>query len=181
MFNEIIFVRFMACLTLWFTCLQTALADGTYVQIKGSDGASNMGTALLEDGPNGVAVMVSGGGFEPGEYSVHFHAKGKCEPPDFLSAGGHLTLKNKKHGFLAKGGPHAGDLGNFHVRREGIFYAYFYNPYISLKTGEKSIFDSDGASIVIYEGPDDLLTQPDGNAGRRIGCGVVTSHTHNSK
>ena len=109
----------------------------------------------------------------PGEHAFHVHAVGKCEPP-FTTAGGHFNPGNKKHGMEAAEGAHAGDMPNLHVPASGELVIEVANPAISLVKGQPgSVFDADGSAIVIHAGADDYKSDPAGNAGGRIVCGVI--------
>ncbi|MCS7198436.1 MAG: superoxide dismutase family protein [Candidatus Bipolaricaulota bacterium] len=133
-----------------------------------------MGMALFVQEAQGVRISVTVKGLSPGEHGIHIHAVGKCEPPDFLSAGPHFNPTNKKHGLNNPDGPHAGDLPNLVVGEDGsIVYEHITN-LVTLTPGELSLFDEDGSSLVIHANPDDQITDPAGNSGARVLCGVIT-------
>jgi superoxide dismutase, Cu-Zn family len=112
-----------------------------------------------------------------GLHAVHIHAVGKCEGPAFTSAGGHFNPLNKKHGLKSADGPHAGDLPDMYVNKTGVGRYEALMENITLGSGETSIFDADGSAIVVHAGPDDNMTDPSGNSGDRIACGVITKTT----
>ena len=106
-------------------------------------------------------------------HALHVHAVGKCEGPDFKSAGPHFNPEEKKHGTQNPDGPHAGDLPNFEVGADGRAKTSVVATRVSLGTGTNSLFQSNGTALVIHEKADDNLTDPAGNAGSRIACGAV--------
>jgi len=128
-----------------------------------------VGTVELTQLPSGVLLHAKFEGLMPGTHAFHVHAVGKCEPP-FTSAGGHYNPGGAKHGLLAEEGPHAGDMPNIHVPDSGMLEIEVLNTFLTL---DEKLFDSDGAAIVIHEGPDDYKTDPAGAAGPRIACGVI--------
>jgi superoxide dismutase, Cu-Zn family len=109
-----------------------------------------------------------------GEHAFHIHAVGKCEPP-FTTAGDHFNPGGKKHGLEAADGSHAGDMPNLHVPSNGDLSVEVVNPTMTLAKGRpNSVFDADGSSIVIHAKADDYKSDPAGNAGDRVACGVIT-------
>lgn len=133
-----------------------------------------LGVALFVQEPQGVRISVTVKGLSPGEHGIHIHAVGKCEPPDFLSAGPHFNPTNKKHGLSNPEGPHAGDLPNLVVGEDGSAVYEHVTDRVTLTLGELSLFDEDGSSLVIHANPDDQVTDPAGNSGARVLCGVIT-------
>lgn len=133
----------------------------------------DVGAVDLIQTPHGVLLKLSLKGISAGEHAFHVHAVGKCEPP-FTSAGGHFNPGGRKHGMEAADGAHAGDMPNLHVPASGELVVEVANPAISLVKGQpNSVFDADGSAIVIHAGADDYKTDPAGNAGDRIACGVI--------
>jgi superoxide dismutase, Cu-Zn family len=141
--------------------------------LKDKDG-KEVGTVALTQTPSGVLMRLNLTAVPPGDHAFHVHAVGKCEPPDFTSAGGHYNPDQTKHGFLNPEGPHAGDMPNLHVPEGGALTVEILNPMVSLSGDPAPLLDADGSALVIHAGADDYRTDPDGNAGDRIACGVVT-------
>lgn len=139
--------------------------------LKDADG-KNVGTVTLAETPNGVFLDAELTDLPPGEHGFHVHATGKCDP-DFGAAGGHLQGDSEVHGFIVADGPHAGDMPNIHVPESGSLRFEVFAPALSFETGSGALFDGDGAAIVIHAGADDYASQPAGDAGNRIACGVI--------
>jgi Cu-Zn family superoxide dismutase len=149
-----------------------AAAQTATAAIKNANGG-DVGTAEMTQTPAGVLIKLSVKGLPPGDHAFHVHAVGKCEPP-FESAGGHFNPASKKHGLMAAEGPHAGDMPNLHVPAGGELVVEVLNSNVTLEKGKpNSVFDADGSALVIHAAVDDYKTDPTGNAGGRIGCGVV--------
>ena len=130
------------------------------------------GTAQLYSDGVGLRLAVAATGLAPGAHGYHLHTVGKCEGPDFTSAGGHLNPANHKHGSLAPGGPHLGDLPNLAVGSSGSGASTEAIPG-NRDAVLADIFDADGTAVVIHADPDDYRTDPSGNAGKRLACGVM--------
>jgi Cu-Zn family superoxide dismutase len=143
-------------------------------ELKDKDGKT-VGSATLTEAQGGVAVHVDVRGISPGLHAVHVHAVGKCEAPAFTSAGGHFNPAQKKHGLKNADGPHAGDMPNMYVGKDGTGRFEVLTDNFTLRGGERSLFDGDGSALVIHAGVDDYTTDPTGNAGDRIACGVITA------
>ena len=130
---------------------------------------TGLGTLTLTATPAGVIVSGTLRGLPPGPHGIHVHETGACEPP-FESAGGHFNPGGSEHGFLTEGGPHAGDMTNVTVGDDGLVAVEILDTFLTL---DGTLFDEDGAALVIHAGPDDYRTQPSGHSGDRIACGVV--------
>jgi Cu-Zn family superoxide dismutase len=132
-----------------------------------------VGTVLLTQTKAGVRLRVNVNGLSPGEHGFHIHAVGKCEPP-FTSAGPHFNPNERKHGLQSREGHHAGDMRNLRVLKSGKATATLTNAGVTLeKDKPNSLFKEGGTAIVVHAQPDDQLTDPSGNSGDRIACGVV--------
>jgi superoxide dismutase, Cu-Zn family len=137
------------------------LADGTEV-----------GRAKVSEVAGGLRVTVDVHGLKPGLHGAHLHTVGKCDAPDFASAGPHWNPTNMKHGSMNPQGPHEGDLPNLTIGADG-------RGTIGVNVAGASfdsLVDADGAAMVIHANPDDLMTDPSGNSGGRIACGVLTAN-----
>jgi Cu-Zn family superoxide dismutase len=132
-----------------------------------------VGQATLTEVVGGVRVVVEARGLPPGEKGVHVHAIGKCEGPSFASAGDHFNPLDKQHGLMNPAGSHAGDLPNITITAEGTGRLESLTDRVTLAAGTGSVFDDDGSALVIHGAPDDFKTDPTGNAGARIACGVI--------
>ena len=152
----------------WAEAPQTAKA--VLVNAKGEQ----MGIARLEEMAKGVKMALEAEGLPPGTHAIHIHSVGKCDPPDFKSAGGHFNPYGKKHGVKNPDGAHAGDLPNIVVGPKGKVKIEIVANAVTLGPGPNSLFSAGGTSLVIHAGPDDDRTDPAGNAGARIACGVIT-------
>ena len=130
---------------------------------------------MLSETPHGVLLDVSIDKASPGAHGFHIHAVGICTAPDFTSAGGHYEPGGHEHGIRNPKGKHAGDLPNIHVGTDGTAKIEILADAVSLKDGTSRapLFDADGSAFVMHAGVDDYLSQPAGDAGGRIACGVV--------
>jgi len=143
-------------------------------ELKTPDG-KKVGTATFIETKNGVQLSVRAKGLAPGSHGIHFHQTGKCEGPDFKSAGEHLSGPAAQGHGLHEKGPHAGDLPNLVVGEDGTAVSEMNTPRVTLKTGPRSLLKEGGTSIVIHEKADDQRTDPSGKSGDRVACGVITS------
>jgi Cu-Zn family superoxide dismutase len=158
-----------------FIVIQTASAyaqNQARADIKNAEGKS-VGTASLRETKDGLLMTVNAKGLPEGLHAVHIHSVGKCEGPAFTSAGPHFNPMNKKHGLKNPAGPHAGDLPDMYVERNGAGRYEVLLDSITLGSGETSIFDADQSAIIIHVTADDNITDPTGNSGDRIACGVI--------
>jgi Cu-Zn family superoxide dismutase len=133
---------------------------------------ADVGQATATEVQGGLRVTVEAMGLPPGPHGTHIHAIGRCDPPTFESAGGHWNPLGAKHGTLNPAGPHMGDLPNLEIAGDGRA-AMAVNISGATMAG---LLDSDGSSLVIHAGPDDMFTDPSGNSGPRIACGVFVAN-----
>jgi len=143
-------------------------------RLAGLDGKA-LGTAEFSAVNHGVLIVLDLHDLPPGAHGVHLHVSGNCDAKSgFTKAGPILsTVPGKQHGYLAEGGPEAGDLPNQFAGADGRLHASMVTTAFTLGNGKKSIFDRDGVALILDQRGDDYRTQPLGNAGGRIACGVV--------
>ena len=161
--------------------LPTALAakheTGLSVPLKASDG-SDVGTATFSSEPGGkLRVTLLLKNLPSGDHGVHIHEHAVCEAPDFKTAGGHFNPNAKQHGFQNPQGHHAGDLPrNVSIGPDHSGPVTFTLDYLSMRTGAANdILANGGTSIVVHAKPDDMITDPSGNSGNRIACGLISA------
>jgi Cu-Zn family superoxide dismutase len=148
-------------------------AAKTKVEVKDMQGKA-VGTITLWKQGSGVGLQLRLHDLPPGEHAIHFHQNPKCDAPDFKSAGPHFNPTGKKHGLENPEGHHAGDMQNFIVGATGKADAKMEDKDVTLGDGPNSLFSNGGTAIVIHAKADDMKTDPSGNSGDRIACGVVT-------
>lgn len=125
-----------------------------------------------------VSFRVSASGLPHGIHGIHVHSVGRCDPPDFASAGPHWNPANRKHGLNNPAGPHAGDIPNVEVAANGVLGATVTLAGASLTGAGPAgvLLDADGAALVLHAAADDNATDPSGNSGARIACAVITAN-----
>jgi superoxide dismutase, Cu-Zn family len=144
------------------------------VGLHNAQGEQIGNVTLREDESAGVLIRGKVSKLPPGAHGFHIHAVGKCEPPDFMSAGPHFNPLGKQHGVKNPAGPHAGDLADLSVGPDGSVEVNVVAPDVTLGAGSRSLTITEGTALVIHAEPDDNSTDPDGRAGARIACGVIT-------
>jgi len=154
-------------------CASMQSSDNAAVADLKNTAGQSVGVAQLTQAGNVVRIVVEARGLPPGPHGVHVHAVGKCDPPDFNSAGGHFNPLNKQHGALNPQGSHAGDLPNLTVAPDGNGRMETTTAQLTLGSGPASVWDADGSALVVHASPDDFKTDPTGNSGGRIACGVL--------
>jgi len=163
----------LLALTVVLTITTQPCAAKTKVELKDAQG-KDVGTITLWQKGLGVGLQLHLHGLTPGEHAIHFHQTPKCDAPDFKSAGPHFNPDGKKHGLENPEGHHAGDMQNFTVDAQGKADAELEDKDVTLGEGAHSLFSNGGTAIVIHAKADDMKTDPSGNSGDRIACGVVT-------
>lgn len=138
--------------------------------IRNAEGVT-IGSARLGGTPSALTLTVEVSGLAPGTYGTHIHAVGRCDAPEFTTAGAHWNPTSRQHGRLNPAGSHHGDLPNLVVAADGR--GHFTAPVTGALTGDGGLFDADGAAVVVHAGPDDERTDPTGNSGGRIACAVL--------
>ncbi|MCF3936062.1 superoxide dismutase family protein [Acuticoccus sp. M5D2P5] len=148
--------------------MPTMMAD-----VIDTSGAS-VGTVSFMQTPSGFVVIKADiSGLEPGVHGFHIHETGECDAEGgFESAGGHYS-GGMEHGVLTEGGPHAGDLPNVEVGGDGTLVTEIFTDRVSIGGETNPLDDADGSAIMVHSGADDYQSQPSGDAGSRVACGVL--------
>lgn len=134
-----------------------------------------IGSAEIIQTPNNlVLIRLNVRGLEPGTHAFHIHETGQCTTPDFSSAGGHFAPHGRSHGLLHADGEHGGDMLNVQVPQNGQLETERMARHVTLEAGAPGyLLDDDGSALVIHSGADDYESQPSGDAGSRVACGVI--------
>ncbi|WP_336952495.1 superoxide dismutase family protein [Sphingobium aromaticivastans] len=151
-----------------------AAAPMVHAKLLAGDGSAR-GEAMVTQAGDGLHVVVHAQGLTPGMHAVHIHMTGSCTPPDFTSAGGHWNPTGHKHGKDNPDGMHMGDMPNMIAGADGGGEVEYVIPGGTINGGATPLLDADGAAVVIHAQADDNKTDPAGNAGGRIACGVLSA------
>ena len=138
--------------------------------LEAKSGSTVTGTATFTEVAGGVKVVVDVAKAPPGTHGLHVHEKGDCSDPEAKSAGGHFNPGGMDHAGPMDEKHHAGDLGNIEVKADGTGHLEITSKMLTVKEGPNSVI---GRAVIFHEKADDLKTQPTGNAGGRLACGVI--------
>lgn len=165
---------FLFALFLLFSLISCSQTGDTAQEIDMYNASGDMvGTATFTEQPDGVKIKLEVEGLTQGFHGIHIHEFPKCEGPDFASAGNHLNPEGEKHGLMHPEGHHLGDLPNIEADDSNYVEAELMAADATLLEGKKSLLRGEGTSLIIDTEQDDGVTQPSGNSGPRIMCGVL--------
>lgn len=172
MIRFVLFVPTIAALAACTSMGQIPTAKVATATLRQANGTP-AGTAIITAAGDRLTLSVAGIGLPTGAHGAHLHMVGRCEVPGFSSAGGHLNPGVRQHGRLNPAGSHTGDLPNLTIDDKGAGTLSVELPGTRAEL-ETALFDADGSALVIHAAADDYKTDPTGNSGARIACGVLT-------
>jgi superoxide dismutase, Cu-Zn family len=172
--RTLLLIPALVCFSAAATTADTA-PKSAHADIMDAKGAK-VGAAKMKAVKDGVQISVKVMGLPAGDHGIHIHTVGKCEGPAFTTAGGHFNPTSAHHGMnnTMDPHPHLGDLPNLKVTADGKGSATIIAKGVTLGDGANSLFHDGGTSLVIHEKADDYMTDPSGNSGSRIACGVIS-------
>ena len=172
-FRKLLVISGVICFTVSIP-LAHAASKSAHAKIMDAQG-KEIGSAKITSTADGVKIAVKVSKLTPGEHGIHIHNVGKCEGPAFASAGGHFNPTSAHHGIhnTQDPHPHLGDLQNLTVADNGKGDASFTVSGVTLGDGANSLFHEGGTSLVIHAKVDDLMSDPSGNSGDRVACGII--------
>jgi Cu-Zn family superoxide dismutase len=158
---------------------KAAATDARQIVVAGTTLADSTGRVvgtvrLIQDPSGALAIKVRAFGLTPGLHGIHFHSVGRCDGSSFATAGGHFNPTGRSHGLASPAGAHAGDLPNLSIGLSGEGQlSTRLSPSVFPEAA--TLLDADGAAVIVHANPDDGMTDPSGNSGARIACGVLQS------
>ena len=163
-----------ACTPAGQTAGETARPRSYEIPAYNAQGQQVASVRLTQQGRDSVRLVVTTTGVAAGTHGTHLHAVGRCDTPDFTTAGPHLNPTSRQHGLRNPQGPHLGDMPNLVVAANGQGTLQ-HTVAGTLTPGQPPIFDADGTALIIHASADDQVTDPSGNSGARIACAVIAT------
>lgn len=173
--NSLSFALFVVTLTACATTQTSGSGTTTATATVRNSSGTSLGIVRLESVAGGVRLTGELTGLTPGAHGIHLHTVGRCDAPAFASAGDHFNPRNARHGLANPEGPHAGDMPAIAADANGRAVVDHTTALVTLGSGPGSLFDADGSAVVVHASSDDQRTDPSGNSGSRIACGVLES------